>query len=75
MKGVVQQQGAGPLGVFGLHVLPNVASTLIASATLSFPEIILLESEPSFLGLGVQPPPTSLAKMVGYAREYLQRAP
>ena len=71
----VRQLGAGPLRVYGLHVLPNIASTLIVSATLSFPEIILLESGLSFLGLGVQPPLTSLGNMIGYAREYLQRAP
>ena len=71
----VRQLGAGPWRVYGLHVLPNVASTLIVSATLSFPEIILLESGLSFLGLGVQPPLTSLGNMVGYAREYLTRAP
>ena len=71
----IRQLGASPLRVYGLHVLPNVASTLIVSATLSFPEIILLESGLSFLGLGVQPPLTSLGNMVGYAREYLQRAP
>ena len=71
----VRQLGAGPLRVYGLHVLPNIASTLIVSATLSFPEIILLESGLSFLGLGIQPPLTSLGNMVGYAREYLQSAP
>jgi peptide/nickel transport system permease protein len=71
----IRQLGAGPWRIYGLHVLPNVASTLIVSATLSFPEIILLESGLSFLGLGVQPPLTSLGNMVGYAREYLQRAP
>ena len=51
------------------------ASTLIVSATLSFPEVVLLESGLSFLGLGVQPPMTSLGNMVGYGREYLTRAP
>jgi hypothetical protein len=56
-------------------VLPNIASTLIVAATLSFPEIVLLESGLSFLGLGVQPPMTSLGNMVGYGREYLTRAP
>jgi peptide/nickel transport system permease protein len=71
----VRQLGAGSLRVYGLHVLPNIASTLIVSATLSFPEIILLESGLSFLGLGIQPPLTSLGNMVGYAREYLQSAP
>jgi len=67
--------GASPWRVYGRHVLPNIASTLIVSMTLAFPEIILLESGLSFLGLGVQPPMTSLGNMVGYGREYLTRAP
>ncbi|MFT8242555.1 ABC transporter permease [Roseomonas sp. BN140053] len=71
----VRQLGASPWRVYGRHVLPNIASTLIVSMTLSFPEIILLESGLSFLGLGVQPPDTSLGNMVGYGREYLTRAP
>jgi peptide/nickel transport system permease protein len=71
----VRQLGARPLRIYGRHVLPNIASTLIVTATLSFPETILLESGLSFLGLGVQPPLTSLGNMVGYGREYLTRAP
>jgi peptide/nickel transport system permease protein len=71
----VRQLGATPLRIYGRHVLPNIASTLIVSMTLAFPEIILLESGLSFLGLGVQPPETSLGSMVGYGREYLTRAP
>ena len=71
----VRQLGAGPGRIYGLHILPNIASTLIVSMTLTFPEIILLESGLSFLGLGVQPPLTSLGNMVGYGREYLTRAP
>jgi peptide/nickel transport system permease protein len=71
----VRQLGATPWRLYGRHVLPNIASTLIVSMTLAFPEIILLESGLSFLGLGVQPPETSLGSMVGYGREYLTRAP
>lgn len=71
----VNELGASPWRVYGLHVLPNIASTLIVSVTLTFPEVILLESGLSFLGLGVQPPMTSLGNMVGYGREYLQSAP
>ncbi|PZW43103.1 peptide/nickel transport system permease protein [Humitalea rosea] len=71
----VRQLGASPWRIYGRHVLPNIASTLIVSMTLAFPEIILLESGLSFLGLGVQPPATSLGNMVGYGREYLTRAP
>jgi peptide/nickel transport system permease protein len=73
--GAVRQLGASSLRIYGLHVLPNIASTLIVSMTLTFPETILLESGLSFLGLGVQPPLTSLGNMVGYGREYLTRAP
>jgi peptide/nickel transport system permease protein len=70
----ISQLGASPWRIYGKHVLPNIASTLIVSMTLSFPETILLESGLSFLGLGVQPPLTSLGNMVGYGREYITRA-
>jgi len=40
----VRQLGARPLRIYLGHVLPNIASTLIVSATLAFPEIVLLES-------------------------------
>ncbi len=71
----VIQLGATPRRLYLRHILPNVASTLIVSMTLTFPEIILMESGLSFLGLGVQPPQTSLGNMVGFGREYLTRAP
>jgi peptide/nickel transport system permease protein len=69
------QLGAKQSWVYLRHILPNIASTLIVSMTLTFPEIILLESSLSFLGLGVQPPKSSLGNMVGYGREYLTTAP
>lgn len=71
----VRQIGAGPWRLYLRHVLPNIAATLIVSATLAFPEVILLESGLSFLGLGVQPPMTSLGNMVGYGRGYISSAP
>ena len=51
----VRQLGATPPRIYLRHILPNIASTLIISMTLVFPEVILLESGLSFLGLGVQP--------------------
>jgi peptide/nickel transport system permease protein len=71
----VRNLGAGPGRIYARHILPNIAATLIVAMTLTFPEVILLESGLSFLGLGVQPPLTSLGNMVGYGREYLQMAP
>nr|WP_245452101.1 ABC transporter permease [Mesorhizobium waimense] len=73
--GAVRQLGASPSRVYLRHILPNISSTLIVSMTLTFPEIILMESSLSFLGLGVQPPMTSLGNMVGYGREYMTSAP
>lgn len=71
----VRDLGASPWRIYGRHILPNIASTLLVSMTLNFPEVILLESGLSFLGLGVQPPETSLGAMVGYGRDYIQSAP
>ena len=48
--------GASPLRVSTLHVLRNVAPTLIVLATLQFPEALLVSAGLSFLGLGAQPP-------------------
>ncbi|UCI31693.1 ABC transporter permease [Mesorhizobium sp. B4-1-4] len=70
-----RQLGAGPWRLYLRHILPNIASTLMVTITIAFPDIILLESGLSFLGLGVQPPLTSLGNMVGYGRDYLTRAP
>ena len=67
--------GASATRVYGKHVLPNIASTIIVNITVTFPGVVLLESGLSFLGLGVQPPMASLGNMVGYGREYLQSAP
>ena len=60
----VRQLGARPLRVYARHILPNIASTLIISMTLAFPEVILLESGLSFLGLGVQPPDADWGSLV-----------
>jgi peptide/nickel transport system permease protein len=53
------------------HVLPNIASALLVTATVNFPEVILLETSLSFLGLGIQPPMSSLGNMLGFGRNYL----
>jgi peptide/nickel transport system permease protein len=61
--------------IFMRHLLPNIFNTLVVLATLQVGQVILFEASLSFLGLGVQPPMTSLGNMVGYGREYLTRAP
>lgn len=66
--------GANPLRLYLRHVLPNVASALIVQVTLTFPQIILLETSLSFLGLGIQPPNSSLGQILGDGRDYLSTA-
>ena len=62
-----------PLG-FTKHILPNIASALVVNMTLNFPGMILLETSLSFLGVGVQPPMSSLGTMLGFGRDYLTTA-
>lgn len=57
------------------HLLPNLISPLVVQFTLSFSNIVLLESTLSFLGLGVQPPTATLGAMVGIGRDYMPSAP
>nr|WP_258580634.1 ABC transporter permease [Mesorhizobium sp. AR02] len=71
----VRDIGASPMRVYALHILPNVASSVIVAMTLNLPEVILLETSLSFLGLGVQPPLSSLGNMLGAARDYMEGAP
>lgn len=63
--------GAGWPRVYLRHVLPNIAGPLLVQFTVNFPEIMLLESGLSFLGLGIQPPLTSLGLMVAQGRDYI----
>lgn len=54
-----QALGASDRTVIFRHILPNIASYLIVSATLALPGMILGESTMSFLGLGIKEPMTS----------------
>lgn len=70
----VKTLGASPLRIYGRHILPNIANALIVNMTLNFPQTIMLETSLSFLGLGIQPPMTSLGNMVGFGRDFLLNA-
>lgn len=68
-------QGAGPLRIMAVHILPNLVSPIIVAATLSIGNVILLESVLSFLGLGVQPPIPSWGNLLTNAQELIWTAP
>lgn len=57
------------------HVLPNVAFVIVVLFTLNIATTMLLESSLSFLGLGIQPPMTSLGSLAGRGRDYLLSHP
>ncbi len=67
--------GASRFRIATRHILPNIVSPLVVQFTLSFSNIVLLESTLSFLGLGVQPPTATLGSMVGFGRDYMPTAP
>jgi peptide/nickel transport system permease protein len=67
----VHALGATPARIYLRHILPNIAAVLIVQFTLNFPATILLETSMSFLGLGIQPPLTSLGQMLGAGRSHL----
>ncbi|MGE3335841.1 MAG: ABC transporter permease subunit [Rhodospirillaceae bacterium] len=51
--------GGSTAGIILRHIVPNVLGVVIVYVTLTIPQVILLESFLSFLGLGVQEPLTS----------------
>ncbi|MEX1022855.1 MAG: ABC transporter permease [Dehalococcoidia bacterium] len=57
------------------HIVPNLFSIVLVSASLLVGTSVLLESSLSFLGYGVQPPAPSWGRMLNEAREFLTRAP
>jgi peptide/nickel transport system permease protein len=67
--------GARPKRIMVVHILPNLASSIIVATTLAVGEIILLESILSFLGLGVAPPLASWGNMLTGAEETIALAP
>ncbi|WP_412558273.1 ABC transporter permease [Thalassospira sp. MIT1370] len=60
--------GAKPKRIIARHLLPNFASHLIASVTLSIPNMILGETALSFLGLGLRAPVTSWGVLLNDAQ-------
>jgi len=66
--------GCGRLRMLFVHMLPNLANTIIVLASLQIAAAILLESTLSFLGVGVPPPTPTWGTMVSDGRPYVQLA-
>ncbi|ROR28557.1 peptide/nickel transport system permease protein [Mobilisporobacter senegalensis] len=67
--------GASDFRIMFIHILPNTRKILRTSIMIGFNNAILAEAGMSYLGLGVQPPLSSLGRMLSEAQPYLFNAP
>ena len=57
------------------HIVPNLLGVVVVYVSLTIPQVILVESFLSFLGLGVQEPLTSWGALVNEGAQELETAP
>jgi oligopeptide transport system permease protein len=57
------------------HIVPNLLGIVVVYVTLTIPQVILVESFLSFLGLGVQEPDTSWGALVNEGAQDMEIAP
>ena len=67
--------GLPPLAIVRRHILPNLLGVVAVYATLIVPQVILIESFLSFLGLGVQEPATSWGALVADGAKEMESTP
>lgn len=67
--------GAKEWQIIRRHIIPNLLGVVVVYVTLTIPQVILVESFLSFLGLGVQEPLTSWGALVNEGAQELETAP
>ena len=67
--------GGTTAGIIWRHIVPNVLGVVIVYVTLTIPQVILLESFLSFLGLGVQEPLTSWGMLINEGAAEMEITP
>jgi len=67
--------GASHARIVFIHILPNLAPSLLSAAVLGLSNAILAESAMSYLGLGIQPPLPSWGRMLSESQGFLTNAP
>lgn len=60
--------------IIGRHIVPNLLGPVVVYVTLTIPAVILAESFLSFLGLGVQPPMSSLGALIAGGAQDMELA-
>lgn len=67
--------GAGPARIVTRHIVPNLLGPVIVFSTLTLPQVILVESFLSFLGIGIQEPLASLGNLIADGAAEMETAP
>ncbi len=69
-----EAQGVSTFAIIRRHIVPNLLGVVAVYVTLTIPQVILVESFLSFLGLGVQEPMTSWGALVKDGAEEMESA-
>ena len=67
--------GAGFLRLTFIHILPNIALSLLSASVIGLSNAILAEAAMSYLGMGIQPPEPSWGRMLFESQSYFFSAP
>jgi oligopeptide transport system permease protein len=67
--------GVSTAKIIRRHIIPNSIGPVIVYVTLTIPQVILIESFLSFLGLGVQEPYTSWGVLIADGAREMETAP
>ena len=67
-----QAMGVSNIQMFRKHIFPNILGPIAVYATLTIPQVMLLEAFLSFLGLGIQPPMSSWGTLIRYGVESME---
>jgi len=67
--------GVSTARIIRRHIVPNLLGVVVVYVTLTIPQVILVESFLSFLGLGVQEPMTSWGALVNEGASEMEVAP
>ena len=70
-----EAMGVGGFDIIRRHIVPNLLGVVVVYVTLTIPQVILVESFLSFLGLGVQEPMTSWGALVNEGAQEMESAP
>jgi len=67
--------GASRRRIILKHIIPNVLGIIIVYTTLTIPQVMLMETFLSFLGLGIQPPMSSWGLLIKDGAELMETYP